>query len=39
MKVFVSHASEDRPVAEQIQIALAGEGYEVVFDGRSIFAS
>ncbi len=36
MKVFLSYASEDRPQAEEIQLALAGAGHEVFFDRESL---
>jgi hypothetical protein len=36
MKVFLSYASEDRPQAEEIQLALAGAGHEVFFDRQSL---
>ena len=36
MKVFLSYASEDRPLAEEIQLALAGAGHEVFFDRESL---
>ncbi|MGZ8196988.1 MAG: toll/interleukin-1 receptor domain-containing protein, partial [Burkholderiales bacterium] len=32
VKVFLSYASEDRPVAEQISLALAAQGHDVFFD-------
>ena len=32
MKIFLSYASEDRPVAEQISLALGAEGHDVFFD-------
>jgi hypothetical protein len=36
MKVFLSYASEDRVLAEDIQLALAGAGHEVFFDRQSL---
>jgi hypothetical protein len=36
MKIFLSYASEDRPRAEEIQLALAGAGHEVFFDRQSL---
>ncbi len=36
MKIFLSYASEDRPRAEEIQLALAGAGHEVFFDRESL---
>jgi hypothetical protein len=36
MKVFLSHASEDKEVAEQIQLALVGAGVDVFFDAESL---
>ena len=36
MKIFLSYASEDRPQAEEIQLALAGAGHEVFFDRQSL---
>ena len=36
MKIFLSYASEDRPHAEEIQLALAGAGHEVFFDRESL---
>lgn len=36
MKIFLSYASEDRPLAEEIQLALAGAGHEVFFDRESL---
>ncbi len=32
LKIFLSYASEDRAVAEQISLALAAEGHDVFFD-------
>ena len=32
MKIFLSYASEDRPVAEQIALALGAQGHDVFFD-------
>ena len=32
MKIFLSYASEDRPLAEQISLALAAEEHDVFFD-------
>src|ERR671915_2471716 len=32
MKIFLSYASEDRVVAEQIRLALAAQGHNVFFD-------
>jgi len=34
--VFVCYASEDKPAAERIQLALAGAGYKVFFDEQSL---
>jgi hypothetical protein len=34
--VFLCHASEDKPLAEPIQLALANAGYEVFYDERSL---
>ncbi len=36
MKIFLSYASQDRPQAEEIQLALAGAGHEVFFDRQSL---
>lgn len=36
MRIFLSYASEDRPVAEQIQLALAGDKNSVFFDTQSL---
>jgi len=36
MKIFLSYASEDRPRAEEVQLALAGAGHEVFFDRESL---
>ena len=36
MRVFLSYASEDRPIAEQIQLALAGDKNKVFFDSQSL---
>ena len=36
MKIFLSYASEDRALAEDIQLALAGAGHEVFFDRQSL---
>lgn len=36
MKLFLSYASEDRSLAEEIQLALAGAGHEVFFDRESL---
>ncbi|MGL6109893.1 MAG: toll/interleukin-1 receptor domain-containing protein, partial [Rubrivivax sp.] len=36
MMIFLSYASEDRPLAEEIQLALAGAGHEVFFDRESL---
>jgi hypothetical protein len=36
MQVFLSYASEDRPLAEEIQLALAGAGHDVFFDRESL---
>ena len=36
MKIFLSYATEDRALAEQIQLALAGAGHEVFFDRESL---
>lgn len=39
MKIFLSYASEDRALAEDIQLALSGAGHEVFFDRQSLPAS
>src|SRR5574337_1294347 len=36
MTIFLSYATEDRPLAEEIQLALAGAGHEVFFDRESL---
>jgi hypothetical protein len=36
MNVFLSHASEDKEIAEQIQLALVGAGIDVFFDAESL---
>lgn len=36
MNVFLSFASEDRPIAEQVQLALTGAGHRVFFDKESL---
>lgn len=36
MQVFLSYSSSDRAVAEEIQLALLGEGHEVFFDQDSL---
>lgn len=36
MRVFLSYASEDRAIAEQIQLALAGDKNKVFFDSQSL---
>lgn len=36
MKIFISYSSSDRDVAEEIQLALLGEGHEVFFDMDSL---
>ena len=36
MNVFLSHASEDKAIAEQIQLALVGAGIDVFFDAESL---
>ena len=36
MRIFLSYASEDRPLAEQVQLSLVGEGHEVFFDVESL---
>ena len=36
MKVFISYASEDRDVAEQIHLALLGDGHTTFFDRDSL---
>lgn len=36
MKIFLSYSSPDREVAEEIQLALLGEGHEVFFDKDSL---
>lgn len=38
MKIFLSYATEDRPLAEEIQLALTGAGHEVFFDRQSLSA-
>ena len=35
-KIFLSYASEDRALAEDIQLALSGAGHDVFFDRRSL---
>ena len=39
VKIFLSYASEDQRVAEEISLALAGEGHEVFFDRASLPAA
>lgn len=34
--IFICHASEDKPTAEPIQLALAGAGYDVFYDESSL---
>lgn len=36
MKIFLSYSSPDRDVAEEVQLALLGEGHEVFFDKDSL---
>lgn len=36
MRIFLSYSSPDRPVAEEIQLALLGAGHEVFFDQDSL---
>lgn len=36
MQVFLSYASEDRPLAEEIELALRGAGHQVFFDRASL---
>jgi len=36
MRIFLSYASEDRPVAESLAISLAQEGHDVFFDRTSL---
>lgn len=36
MQIFLSYASEDRDLAEEIQLALVGSGYMVFFDKASL---
>jgi hypothetical protein len=36
MKIFLSHASEDRSLAREIQLALLGSGHQVFFDEESL---
>jgi hypothetical protein len=36
MQLFLSYASEDRQIAEQIQLALIGAGHDVFFDRESL---
>jgi hypothetical protein len=38
MKIFLSHASEDRSLAREIQLALLGSGHQVFFDEESLLA-
>lgn len=35
-RIFLCHASEDKPIAETIQLALAGAGHEVFYDEHSL---
>ena len=39
VKIFLSYASEDQRVAEEISLALAGEGHQVFFDRASLPAA
>jgi len=39
MKIFLSYAAEDRMVAEEIALALQGQGHKVFFDKASLSAS
>lgn len=36
MQIFLSYASEDRAIAEEIQLALVGSGHDVFFDKASL---
>ena len=36
MKIFLSYASEDRAIAEQISLALAEQGHDVFFDRKNL---
>jgi hypothetical protein len=36
MRVFLSYASEDRQLAEEIQLSLVGEGHKVFFDAETL---
>lgn len=36
MRIFISYSSPDRPTAEEIQLALLGEGHDVFFDKESL---
>lgn len=36
MRIFISYSSPDRPLAEEIQLALLGEGHDVFFDKESL---
>lgn len=36
MKIFLSYASQDRALAEELQLAMAGEGHDVFFDRQSL---
>ena len=36
MEIFLSYASEDRELAEQVQLALAGSGHHVFYDKESL---
>jgi TIR domain-containing protein len=36
LRVFLSYASEDRPIAERVSLALQGAGHEVFFDRTSL---
>ena len=38
MKIFLSHASEDRSLAREIRLALLGSGHQVFFDEESLLA-
>jgi len=39
MRIFLSYASEDRDLAEQVTLALTAEGHEVFFDKNSLPAA
>jgi formylglycine-generating enzyme required for sulfatase activity len=36
MKIFLSYASEDRPIAEQISLALGEQGHDMFFDRKDL---